>query len=1038
MLGTQSSAIITGKLSQAGADAYEVRDVNGNVVSSGTVTGSLLRITTPADGWKRGWYRVYLSGPNTDPTYGNSYGTSSFVVFRNSNWLPTAVGAMSWGTEQQDHALHAMMGLSPQRLVIGDARTGATDDWTPVGDYTRQDTPKSCLQQAREWAAAAPNDPSKTWNVWLLFPNGTTDVLWIPNTVSGQSFVSCYVKDGTVDGSTVFVSSGPGTTAGAKIQVYSPDAATLVETYDNLPSSDAAESTINAASSYIRAYAANGGTIATSSPTAIGNAYYNGVKATVQHLYPEGVHYYDGPSNEPLGGGTPTAALAHQMKLFSDAVHAGNASAKALGGSFVSADKNHWQTWFDLGADAYCDEFSTHFYNIYGGALNLSRINVQKPFFDTLTDIMAKNGSTKPIWDTEGMQTGYFGGGTYNPHNHSIAGLLLQHRYAIKSSYWYDTSHGFNYCDWIVNSGGTGGLNPQAVQFRVTAEEIYGMMYDHPVDFGSVEANEIFFGNVYRDATTGDELMVVTADQVDSTSSITVTLSLSGTVPSSLTVVDVWGNESLVTVSASQATVTVDDQLTFIRIPSGAHASIASVLDWGAAPDQSVSQHARCTLAGNVSFVSLDGSRSTFSVSTTTPPAAAEVHFNSLVSVSRILVCLGVNYDPLTAFDVETSSDGGTTWTTRTTVSRPITTVTNYNSWGSGISTSTDQFTPPKGVYSVSLGGTYSVNAIRVNITGTATGTAPAIAEIAVPSSSTPTAYSSGYSTLVRGDSGIIGYWRLNETSGSTAHSEINSPADDATVTGTFDFEAPGPYAGAAYCLNLGTTNGYLQLPSKTVSDVFSLSWWSQYEAYPPGMHIAVSLAGGIGSAGNLIYSAGTYSVFNVSTATAFEDTSWHHFVLTKNGGTVKIYVDGADVTGTVGTVPTVNTISPEPSNCFKFSEFAVYNRELSSTDVSNLYQSASIPTAAPSSDTSWFAPAPKIVGTGNSGRQVHCTTGQWLNAPTKYAYQWKRNGTAITGATSAEYVVQALDVGTNLTCTVTASNLVGSGTQDSAALAVT
>ena len=1034
MLGTQSSAIITGKLSQPGADAYEVRDVNGNIVSSGTVTGSLLRITTPTDGWKRGWYRVYLSGPNTDPTYGNSYGTSSFVMFRNSSWLPTAVGAMSWGTEQADHALHAMIGLSPQRLMIGDARTGATDDWTPVGDYSRSDTPKSCLQQAREWAAAAPNDPSKTWNVWLLFPNGTTDILWVPNTVSGQSFVSCYVKDGTVDGSTVFVASSAGSTSGSKIQVYSPDSSTLVETYDNLASASAAETAINGVSSYIEVFAANGGTAATTTPTAIGNAYYNGVKATVQHLYPEGIHYYDGPSNEPLGGGTPTAQLAHQMKLFSDAVHAGNASAKAIGGSFEKADANHWQTWFDLGADAYCDEFSTHFYNIYAGALGLSRVNVQKPYFDTLSDIMEKNGSTKPIWDTEGMQTGYFSG-TYSPHSHSIAGLLLQHRYSIKSSYWYDTSHGFNYIDWMVNNSGIGGLNPQAVQFRVMAEEIYGMTFDHPVDFGSVAANDIFFGNVYRDGTSGAELLVVTADQVDSTSSITVTLSLSGTVPSSLTVVDVWGNESLVAVSASQATVTVDDQLTFIRIPSGAHASIASVLDWGATPDPSVSQYARCTVGGNVSFHAVDGDRATNDAAPTVPPSASIVTFNSLVSVSRVIVCVGINNDPLTGFDVDTSSDVGTTWTNRATVSRPSKTVTNYNDWGSGVTTSTDEFAPAKGAYSVSLGGTFSVNAIRVNVTGTSSGSAPVIAEIVVPSSSTPSAYTSGYSTLVSGDSGIAGYWRLNESSGSTAHSAINSPADDVTVTGSdFAFVSPGPYPGCQHALRLGT--GSVTFPNMTLNDRFSLAFWCSYEGWPGATNNVAFYAG---TSANAMFQQGYLNAFGTKTAASCIDTSYTHVVITKSGSTVKIYTDGNDNTGTVvSAAPTLNTFDVTLVSLWHFAEFAVYNRVLSAADVASLYQSSPIPPAAPAADTSWFNSAPKIVGTGNSGRQVHCTTGQWLNVPTKITYQWSRGGVAITGATSAEYVVQALDVGTNLTCTVTASNLVGSGTQTTSALSIT
>jgi hypothetical protein len=69
----------------------------------------------------------------------------------------------------------------------------------------------------------------------------------------------------------------------------------------------------------------------------------------------------------------------------------------------------------------------------------------------------------------------------------------------------------------------------------------------------------------------------------------------------------------------------------------------------------------------------------------------------------------------------------------------------------------------------------------------------------------------------------------------------------------------------------------------------------------------------------------------------------------------------------------------------------------------------------------------PTVTGTPAPGDALTCTTGTWTHAPTAYAYQWLRNGTAIQGATSSSYAVQILDEATDLACDVTARNGDGS-----------
>ena len=64
---------------------------------------------------------------------------------------------------------------------------------------------------------------------------------------------------------------------------------------------------------------------------------------------------------------------------------------------------------------------------------------------------------------------------------------------------------------------------------------------------------------------------------------------------------------------------------------------------------------------------------------------------------------------------------------------------------------------------------------------------------------------------------------------------------------------------------------------------------------------------------------------------------------------------------------------------------------------------------------------APKVTGTAKTGAKVTAAPGTWSATPTSYTYQWKANGTAISGATAATYTVPAAMAGKTLTVTVTA-----------------
>lgn len=75
----------------------------------------------------------------------------------------------------------------------------------------------------------------------------------------------------------------------------------------------------------------------------------------------------------------------------------------------------------------------------------------------------------------------------------------------------------------------------------------------------------------------------------------------------------------------------------------------------------------------------------------------------------------------------------------------------------------------------------------------------------------------------------------------------------------------------------------------------------------------------------------------------------------------------------------------------------------------------------------------PTISGTTRPGDTLTASNGSWDNSPKSYAYQWKRNGSNIPGATRPTYNIKAADQGTKLTVTVTATNANGSATATAA-----
>jgi len=72
--------------------------------------------------------------------------------------------------------------------------------------------------------------------------------------------------------------------------------------------------------------------------------------------------------------------------------------------------------------------------------------------------------------------------------------------------------------------------------------------------------------------------------------------------------------------------------------------------------------------------------------------------------------------------------------------------------------------------------------------------------------------------------------------------------------------------------------------------------------------------------------------------------------------------------------------------------------------------------TAAPPAATK----PPAIRGKIAVGKTITCTRGTWSGGPTKFTYQWARNGVPLDAATRPTYKIKTLDAGSQLGCTVT------------------
>lgn len=163
------------------------------------------------------------------------------------------------------------------------------------------------------------------------------------------------------------------------------------------------------------------------------------------------------------------------------------------------------------------------------------------------------------------------------------------------------------------------------------------------------------------------------------------------------------------------------------------------------------------------------------------------------------------------------------------------------------------------------------------------------------------------YREVVLSD-GPIAYYRLAETSGSVANDETGNHDGTYALTGSIDYNQPGPAAGVPSVrfkdVAHVSANSVAMLPVGTFAS-YTLEAFVALEVLGTSTFFLNFAASGGGGAPSLWVDDTTqkfrYSFPNID-STVVIGLTWHHLAVTASGTTISIYVDGAfDTSGTDG-----------------------------------------------------------------------------------------------------------------------------------------
>lgn len=183
------------------------------------------------------------------------------------------------------------------------------------------------------------------------------------------------------------------------------------------------------------------------------------------------------------------------------------------------------------------------------------------------------------------------------------------------------------------------------------------------------------------------------------------------------------------------------------------------------------------------------------------------------------------------------------------------------------------------------------------------------------------------YRAAVRADNPYV-YWRLNETSGTTAADGSANGTRAGTYYLGYNLGQPSPITGEtadnrSVLFDGGTNDGgaITQNATQTAPTTFSLEAWVKTSTTTGGRILGFGNGTGqtasttddrhiyVDTAGRIRFGIGTTTKTTIVTPASYNDNGWHHLVATyTSGGVMRLYVDGTlrvSSSGNVAAPPT-------------------------------------------------------------------------------------------------------------------------------------
>ncbi len=177
----------------------------------------------------------------------------------------------------------------------------------------------------------------------------------------------------------------------------------------------------------------------------------------------------------------------------------------------------------------------------------------------------------------------------------------------------------------------------------------------------------------------------------------------------------------------------------------------------------------------------------------------------------------------------------------------------------------------------------------------------------------------SAYSGGISSTPGLVGYWRLGESSGTVACDSTGQ--DNGAYLGGFTLGVPGAIPGDPdTAVSVNGSSGQMSVPSSAalnVGDSFTIEAWVKRGDSKTGSNetIASKQDGAwvlmFNESDRLTLRRSTVGNVAAATVPTTDTTAWHYVAATKNGASVHLYLDGVDVTGTVTNQTMENNSQP-------------------------------------------------------------------------------------------------------------------------------